>query len=172
MTPEPNSLDQFLQSFRETIRSAAARLRSISHEQSGRAPAAEKWTPREILGHLIDSAANNHQRFVRAQLADELVFSSYEQNRWVSVQRYNDESWLDLIQLWTSYNLHLLHLMSVIPESVLTQSRASHNLDQIGWAPMDRPEAPTLEYFIRDYVDHLRRHLDQIFTAQPSELIS
>ena len=70
---------------------------------------------------MIDSAANNHQRFVRAQFTDDLVFSGYEQEQWVSSQKYRDESWSDVIQLWSSYNLHLLHVASVIPEDVLTK---------------------------------------------------
>ena len=121
----PNSFDQFLGDFRETIVSATARLRDITPEQSRRASSEDNWAPIEILGHLIDSAANNHQRFVRAQFTDDLVFPGYEQERWVSAQKYRDESWPDLIQLWSSYNLHLLHVASVIPTDTLTKPSGS-----------------------------------------------
>ena len=79
-----NTFDHFLDGFRETIASSTARLREVSEEQGRRRRSADAWAPIEVLGHLIDSAANNHQRFVRAQFTDDLVFSGYEQNQWVS----------------------------------------------------------------------------------------
>jgi hypothetical protein len=138
-------------------------MRQMSEAESRRKSAPGDWAPVEILGHLVDSAANNHQRFVRAQFTDDLVFSGYEQNEWVSSQRYADESWPELIQLWSAYNLHLHHVASVIPAPILTKPRANHTLDQIAFKLVEKNEPATLEYLIRDYVDHLRHHLDQIF---------
>lgn len=158
-----NNYEEFLKDFHATVLDATRRLRGISTEQSREKSSPDEWSQIEILGHLIDSAANNHQRFVRAQFTDDLVFPGYEQEQWVSSQKYADESWTDVIQLWSSYNLHIHHLASVIPEAILTKPRATHNLDQIALKPVDKSEATTLEYFIRDYVDHLRHHLDQIF---------
>ena len=158
----PNTFDQFLVEFRDTITSGTTRLREITPADKS---SSNNWTQKEILGHLIDSAANNHQRFVRAQFTDDLIFAGYEQEQWVSAQKYQDESWPDLIQLWGSYNLHLLHVASAIPELVRTKPRETHNLDQIAFQQVDKNEATTLEYFIRDYVDHLRHHLNQIFTT-------
>ena len=159
----PSGFDRFLADFRETIVGATARLRDITPEASRHKTADDDWAPIEILGHLVDSATNNHQRFVRAQFTDDLVFPGYEQERWVSSQKYLDESWPDLIQLWSSYNLHLSHLFSVIPEDILTKSRAKHSLDQIALEPVPADRPATLEYLIRDYADHLRHHLKQIF---------
>jgi len=158
-----NGFDEFLADFRATIVSATARLRDIPEEKARHQTSADDWAPIEILGHLIDSAANNHQSFVRAQFTDDLIFSGYEQNQWVSSQKYREESWLDVVQLWSSYNLHLAHAASVIPEQVLTNPRTRHTLDQIAFNLVDKSEATTLEYLIRDYVDHLRHHLNQIF---------
>lgn len=158
-----NSFDQFLGDFRETILSATARLRDMTPEQSRSGSSEDNWAPIEILGHLIDSAANNHQRFVRAQFTEDLVFPGYDGDQWVSGQKYRDASWPDLIQLWSSYNLHLVHVASVIPEDVLTKPRAAHSLDQIAFNLVDKNKPATLEYLIRDYVDHLRHHLNQIF---------
>jgi hypothetical protein len=134
----------------------------MSETQSRQKSSPEDWSPAEVLGHLIDSAANNHQRFVRAQFTDDLVFAGYEQNQWVSSQKYSDERWSEVIQLWGAYNLHLLHVVSVIPEDVLTKARSPHTFDKIAFNPVDRNDPATLEYLIRDYVDHLRHHLDQI----------
>ena len=158
-----NSLDQFLDDFRNTIVSAKARLKDISEEQGRQKSSPDAWSPIEVMGHLIDSAATNHLRFVRAQFTDDLMFPGYEQDQWVSSQKYRDESWPDVLDLWSSYNLHLLHVVSVIPEDVLTKARAQHTLDEIAFRLPEKNEPATLEYLIRDYVDHLRHHLNQIF---------
>jgi DinB superfamily len=159
----PISYKEFLHDFRSTIVSATTRLRNIPETQSGQKSSPDDWSAKETIGHLIDSAANNHQRFVRAQFTDDLVFPGYEQDQWVSSQKYRDESWSEVIQLWSSYNLHLVHVASAIPEEVLTKPRLYHTLDQIAFNLVDKNDPATLEYLIRDYLDHLRHHLDQIF---------
>ena len=73
----------FLADFRDTVDTAAARLLALTAEQAAVRPAPDKWSPKEIIGHLIDSASNNHGRFVRAQLQDDLMFDGYEQAEWV-----------------------------------------------------------------------------------------
>src|SRR5215831_2492954 len=111
MSTDAQTFADFLRDFEETIRKATEDLNDIYEaEASSHKPG--KWSPKQILGHLIDSAANNHLRFVRAQLANDFTFPGYEQERWVDVQRYDSSSWTDLVQLWSYYNLHLLHLMS------------------------------------------------------------
>ena len=159
----PNSLGQFLDDFRNTVVSAKARLKDMPEEHGRQKSSPDAWSPIEVMGHLIDSAANNHQRFVHAQFTDDLMFADYEQDQWVSTQKYRDESWPDVIDLWSSYNLHLLHVVSVIPEDVLTKMRAQHTLDEIAFKDLDKNEPATLEFLIRDYVDHLHHHLNQIF---------
>ena len=159
----PISYKEFLEDFRNTIVNATGRLRDIPETQSGQKKSLDEWSPKETIGHLIDSAANNHQRFVRAQFTDDLVFPGYVQDQWVSSQNYRDESWSELIQLWSSYNLHLVHVATAIPEDVLTKPRSRHTLDQIAFNLVDKNDPATLEYLIRDYLDHLRHHLDQIF---------
>lgn len=166
MTAEASSLDQFLGDFRSTVLNATERLRAISPEQSARKSAPDVWSIKEILGHLIDSAANNHQRFVRAQFTDDLVFPGYEQEKWVNAQKYIDESWSEMIQLWSSYNLHLLHVISAIPDATLMRARIRHNLDEIALHPVDKQDPTTLDYFVRDYLVHMKHHLDQIFSPQ------
>ena len=153
----------WLEEFRKTIEHSSERLLSISEEQSKIARAEGKWSRKQIIGHLIDSAANNHQRFVRAQFTDHMVFPGYEQEAWVEVQHYNDEPWTQLVQLWRLYNLHLLHVMINTPDAVRSQSRGSHTLDRIAWQTVSQREPATLEYFMRDYVAHLQHHLNQVF---------
>jgi len=126
-------------------------LARISESDSKKKSVTEKWSKKEILGHLIDSAANNHQRFVRAQLSSELHIPGYEQQVWVATQRYQSEPWANLIQLWKSYNLHLLHLISAISENALGN-----------YCIIGDNKPVTLKFVIEDYVRHLRHHLEQI----------
>ena len=155
-------MKDFLDDFRQTIEDSAGRLLSLSSSASQTPPSVGKWSPREVIGHLIDSASNNHQRFVRAQFTDDLEFHGYEQAEWVDVQGYHEESWEQLVQLWKLYNLHLLHLVSRIPNEQLTKQRHQHNLHQIAWQSIRVERPATLDYFIRDYLAHLKHHLRQI----------
>lgn len=152
-----------LEDFRRTIETNAARLGALEEVDARTSRGGDGWTPKEIVGHLIDSAANNHARFVRAQFKDDLVFDGYEQEQWVSAQRYNEESWPLLIELWKNYNLHLLHVMSSAPQEKLNRPRSRHTLDKIAWQAVDVGQPATLEYLMTDYIGHLKSHLRQIF---------
>ncbi len=158
-------MEDLLSDFGHTIEATSRRLLQISEEQSETPRADGKWSPKQIIGHLIDSASNNHQRFVRAQFSDDLVFPGYQQEEWVRAQRYDEESWEHLVQLWKFYNMHLLHLMSVVPKAVLTRLRSKHNLPQTAWQTVAENHPVTLEYFMRDYVEHLKNHLRQILPS-------
>jgi hypothetical protein len=155
-------MQDFLNDFRQTIETSKTKLLGLDETQAA-AHRAYEWSAKEIIGHLIDSAANNHQRFVRAQFTDELVCQGYDQEAWVTSQKYNEESWPDLVHLWAAYNLHLLHFISVMPQDVLSRVRPNHNLDQVAWKSVDKSTPTTLEYFVRDYAGHLQHHLNQVF---------
>jgi hypothetical protein len=159
-----------LEDFRLTIETNAVRLHALSDAEVRNARAAESWTPKEIVGHLIDSAANNHARFVRAQFTDDLVFAGYEQEEWVRAQCYNEESWPQLVELWKHYNLHLLHVMAAAPQEKLRQPRPRHTLDKIAWQMVDTAQPATLEYLMTDYIGHLKSHLRQIFPADHEDV--
>ena len=104
-----------------------------------------------ILGHLIDSAANNHQRFVRAQLAGSYAGPGYEQEAWVRVQQYTARPWRELVDLWAALNRHLAYAMDAVPASKISTP-----------CIVGDDEAVTLEWLMRDYLRHLRHHLDQL----------
>jgi len=84
----------------------------------------------------------------------------------VSVQQYHQESWEQLVELWRHYNLHLLHVMQNTPSEQLTKLRAKHNLNELAWQSVAVDQPTTLEYFMRDYVGHLKHHLRQILGAE------
>jgi hypothetical protein len=137
--------------FEHILADAPQRLRQISDAQSEERLASDKWSRKEILGHLIDSASNNHQRIVRAQLSSQISFPGYAQTQWVEMQRYQSEPWQDLVQLWTGFNRHLLHVILHISED-----KAENCCAVGGSQPM------TLRFLVEDYVRHLEHHLAQI----------
>lgn len=150
---------------RQAVGDASPRLRAISETASARRPPRGGWSPREILGHLIDSAANNHPRFVLGQIQDDLVFPGYEQESWVRVQDYQSEPWEALVELWQAYNLHLAHVMSAAPEAARRRPREKHALEAIAFKDLPAGQPATLEWLMQDYVDHLQHHLGQIWSA-------
>ena len=147
MTPFKTVADQLGRS----VDLALPRLTAIPDSTASQPRAPGKWSPKQVLGHLIDSAANNHQRFVRAQQPGALHLPGYVQDHWVNVQHYNDRSWADLVELWSAYNRHLAHVIAHIPES-------AQDLECL----IDPYPPVTLGYLATDYVDHLWHHLSQI----------
>jgi hypothetical protein len=147
---------------RAVVDQTKAALMAMDDEASGRPPASGKWSPREVMGHLIDSASNNHRRFVLGQVQDDLEFPGYDQEVWVSIQRYRDESWANLVTLWASFNRHLAFIIETTPDDVFERPRARHNLPEIGWHPPAEGEPATLGHIIRDYIEHLRHHVSQV----------
>ena len=145
------------------VLSAAPRLLLISEGQSEQPRAEDHWSSKQIIGHLIDSATNNHARFVQAQLKDDLLFPGYEQDGWVRVQQYQKAPWPQLVELWRAYNLHLLHVMSCVPPEKLMNQCTQHSLQTIAFETVSESEPVTLEYLMKDYVVHLKHHLSQIF---------
>jgi hypothetical protein len=113
-------------------------------------PKPGSWSRKEELGHLIDSATNNHIRFVLAAIDGEFRGHGYAQDKWVEAHGYRDMEWRGLVELWYQYNALLAHLVDRIPD-----------------AQMDNPcgmgrDVVTLHFLIEDYVLHMRHHLDHI----------
>ena len=160
--PLPADAPDHARRLAEAVGRAAPALLRIDDVASSSRPAPGKWSPREIIGHLIDSASNNHQRFVRMGGRDDLVVDGYEQDRWVASQRYQESPWAELVVLWLTYNRHLARVMAATPAADRTRSRSVHNLDERAFRPVSRERAVTLDYFMSDYVDHLEHHLAQV----------
>ena len=158
--------DDYIARLRALVERAAPALLALDAEAVTERPSPERWSPKEILGHLVDSAANNHQRFVRAQEQDDLVFPGYEQDAWVRAQQYRDAEWPSLVTLWWMYNTHLTRVMAAVPDAIRFRPHTNHNLDEIGWRPLLAFGQPaTLDDLMRDYDAHLRHHLAQLLPA-------
>ena len=137
-----------------TIDDALPRLRTLSDRQATHDRGAGKWVAKEILGHLIDSAANNHQRFVRARMVDPLIFPGYDQNAWVTTHGYATRPWSELVDVWAAYNAQVAQ---VISSTSLGRGEVQCVIGDNG--------AVTLEWLMQDYVRHMKHHLAQIFSA-------
>jgi hypothetical protein len=126
-------------------------LRQIPADVASAAPKPGGWSPKQVIGHLIDSASNNHQRFVRMQQAEHIKLAGYDQEHWVRSQAYAEADWSDLISLWAAYNRHLSYIIRRIPAETLRH--------ECELAP---GKVLTLGYLVDDYLGHLEHHLRQI----------
>lgn len=149
---------------KEITLAAFEELLLATDQQVSVRPAADKWSAKEILGHLIDSATNNHGRFVRAQLQEQMVFDGYNQDGWVEIQEYQSQNWQDLLITWRQLNLQIANLIFITAEDIRNKARNEHNLHLIAFKTIQEDQTTTLGYFMEDYVLHLRHHLGQIRT--------
>ena len=151
-----NSFPDVSSDLRTTIDTALPNLLAVPAERANTPLSPGKWSAQQIIGHLCDSAANNHQRFVRASQFGTLAFPPYIQNFWVDFQQYETCDWRDLVVFWHAYNRHLAHVMDQIPAD---RHQASVTIGDT--APV------TLDFLVRDYVVHLKHHLAQISEGLP-----
>jgi hypothetical protein len=144
-------MENISEKIREIISTTKPKLLKISPEIACRKISPDTWSKKEILGHLIDSASNNHQRIVRGAQNLAHDFPTYNQNRWVEIQRYNEMNWFDLIELFSQYNFHLCRVIDYLTEEILT------NPCNIG-----KDEPVNLKFVIEDYLWHLGHHVEKI----------
>ena len=137
-------MQNLIAEFERTIHKSLDQLVRVTEAESQQPLSLGRWSRKQVIGHLIDSAANNHQRFVRLQLENNLSLLGYEQEGWVACQDYQHRS-------WRSYNLHLLHVVARIPEGKLG------NVCNVGGG-----DPLTLGFLVEDYVKHLKHHLRQV----------
>jgi hypothetical protein len=136
------------------VETASAKLKLLQETEVTVKPNPSKWSKKEILGHLMDSASNNHQRFVRAQMVDgagEFAFPGYDGDDWVRRQDYNSKPWTELVELWRLFNRHVAHALRGIADDKLeTNCRIGSG------GPV------TLGFIAEDYLTHMKHHLAQL----------
>src|ERR1700682_2956826 len=110
MRSRMNQFPVAIERLRFAVRTLPGVLSRCAEAESEVRPSPERWSKKEVIGHLIDSASNNHQLFVRGQIAGGQDFPRYEQEQWVRLQNYQAAQWHDLIDLWRAYNTHLIHV--------------------------------------------------------------
>jgi len=139
--------------FRSRIHAAYERLSAISESQASAPYRSGGWLRKEVLGHLLDSAANNHIRIAHAAISGHFEGPEYNQTEWVRMHNYAAADWQNLLKQWHDRNLLIGTFVAHIPEDRVAA------LCRIGEA------APVpLGFIITDYLDHMDHHIDQIVT--------
>ncbi len=133
------------------VERAAPVLRAIGEREAAKPALPGGWSRKQVIGHLIDSASNNHQRFVRAALHGGFEGPGYDQNGWVGIQAYQDAPWATLVEIWSALNRLLSYVLAHLP------AEASAAPCRVG-----EHAAMPLEVLAREYLSHLRHHLEQI----------
>ena len=128
-------------------------LRSVREAEFNLKPSPLKWSRKEILGHLVDSAQNNIRRFIVAQY-EERPKIVYNQDKWVAITNYQEYQLTDLIDLWHQVNKHLCHVLTSMPVEMIKRQVQTEDLHDLEW-------------LARDYVKHLLHHLHQVLDLKP-----
>jgi hypothetical protein len=148
---------------RSAIEDGVALFAGVGEDLTARRPAQGKWSAREVLGHLIDSACNNHRRFIINQGdVDRLIVDPYEQNAWVERSRYAETPGADLVETWAGYNRHIARVLDAIPDGVINRPLGALTDYSFSYLPRPSTDHATLGYLAEDYVAHIRHHLTQI----------
>ena len=152
MTTETKTQSEKLaEEIQKTVFSVLDSLRTMDEKKVYLKPHPMKWAKIEILGHLTDSAINNHQRIVRAILEPHTESKGYNQNGWVEAQKYINRDWSMVFSVWMNLNYLLLATIRDAPDAAL-----NHTIS------IDGKEPITLKFLVEDYNDHLQHHLKQI----------
>ena len=141
---------QLAAELRAEVERAAGRFRNLSEADVSRDRGAGRWLMKEMLGHLIDSAANNHQRFVRAQFTNPFVWPGYDQADLGAPAPLRERPWTELVNLWLALNLHVAAVIEHVPTEKLQTP-----------CTIGDHEPASLEWWMHDYLRHLRHHLEQ-----------
>ncbi len=128
-------------------------LHAIPENEFAFKPSPLKWSKKEIIGHMVDSAMSNIRRFIVAQYENE-PHIVYKQDNWVNLSNYQNYNSSELIQLWYLLNKHLANILKNIPEEDLKLKCKTEDVH-------------TLEWLSEDYLKHLKHHLHQVLQLEP-----
>lgn len=134
----------------------AERLSSVPDEIFAEKPFLNKWSKKEVIGHLIDSAQNNLRRFIVGQYDTTSSIIVYDQDFWVTANGYQDMSKDEIILLWRLINERISAVLTNMPPEAYSRevNTSKHS-----------PELRSLDWLAIDYVKHLKHHLNQVFVA-------
>jgi len=144
------------------VKNATVKITLIDEEIMSLKPELGKWSKKEILGHLVDSAFNNHRRFLLAGLQSNLIFEGYDQDEWVMKNNYQNRSADSILNLWQQSNQHISFLIEGIPEDLLLRKTKAHHFDKMCMQLLPEDVESNLAYLIWDYTYHIEYHLNQI----------
>ena len=145
-------MQNIIQQLEKIINDYTPQLQCLKAEDISFKPLPAKWSGKELLGHLIDSAQNNIRRFVVAQFEDE-PYIVYAQESWVTAADYQHYPVKDLIDLWVLLNRHILIILKKLPSAAAERKVQTEELHSIKW-------------LAEDYNKHLLHHLHQILNLE------
>ena len=128
-------------------------LDRIPLDESGYKASPSKWSKKEIIGHLIDSAQNNIRRFITAQY-EENPKIVYNQDLWVTKNDYQNYNLTDLVSLWQLLNKQIIHILRNMPAEMFQRTCQAGQIH-------------TIEWLAGDYIKHLKHHLHQVLNLSP-----
>ena len=141
-------MQKIISQLEQIISDYTTQLKQLNEDDFAYKPSSIKWSGKECLGHLIDSALNNARRFIVAQHEDK-PFIVYDQEKWVSASGYQNYPLNDLIEFWILVNKHIVIILKNIPEQDLKKEVQTQELHSINW-------------LAADYNKHLLHHLHQV----------
>ena len=130
-----------------------AALQSVTENEMILKPSPSKWSKKEILGHMVDSAQNNIRRFIVAQY-EENPKIGYNQDKWVAIADYQHYNSADLINLWYLLNKHIVVILKNVTDEMAQRKSQTEELH-------------TIEWLAKDYIKHLLHHLHQVLELEP-----
>jgi len=137
----------------QVIREYAKKIASIPEKEFAAKPQPDKWSKKEVLGHLIDSAQNNLRRFICGQYEPTPPKIVYDQERWVVSNNYTQTDSPELITFWLLINQRIVAVLNQMPPSAYAS-----NCD----TGKDSVQLHSIEWLADDYVKHMKHHLNQI----------
>jgi DinB family protein len=164
-------MKEVLNSWYNNILKIESELSVLNNNLTHKKPAPNKWAANEILGHLIDSAINNHRRFVLMQIQDNLIFDGYNHNKWVELQNYIKRDWQDILDTWVTLNINLIESLEEIKPESWAKEFTNHSLHLIAWQPLPQSQPATMAYLVKDYFGHINHHLKQIYNLVNLEFV-
>jgi hypothetical protein len=138
---------------KSVVEDFAKRFSKISDQEFSAKPLANKWSKKEVVGHLIDSAQNNLRRFIVSQYETTPPKITYEQDFWVIANGYQQMSSADVIALWKLMNERIVAVLTNMPEK---------NFNRNADTGKQEAQLHTLEFLAEDYVKHLKHHINQV----------
>ena len=136
-----------------TIHEYLPKLKLLTEDGSSIKPSPNKWSKKEVIGHLVDSAQNNIRRFIVAQY-DNNPLIVYRQDNWVSINNYQSYQLEDLVQLWYLLNKQICSILSNTSQDILQRTCQTESLH-------------TIEWLAKDYIKHMKHHLHQVLNLTP-----
>jgi len=145
-------MEHINQELRTIINDYSKKFRQISEADFKAKPLPHKWSKKEVVGHLIDSAQNNLRRFICGQYEDKPPFIVYQQNFWVNSNEYQAMPSEDIIELWRLVNQRICAVLTTMPAENYHKECDTGSLHSLQW-------------LAGDYVKHLKHHINQIISG-------